>query len=115
MSLQLQNVQRKKERPPAVTDDRTPPKNGVLPKEVYHMRKHQRRNNYDQERASAAAVRKAQAQPRPRKGKAVPSPERMALDVCAAAIRKIRLSGERIPAELNEQYSTLLKQYHATL
>ena len=78
------------------------------------MRKHQRRNTYDMERASAAAVRKAQAQPKPRHRKAAPSPEKIALDECVAAINKARLNGA-VPMELRTQYSELLKQYHATL
>lgn len=79
------------------------------------MRKHQRRNTYDLERASAAAVREAQAQPKPRVKKAAPSPEYVALQECAATIRKARMSGDVVSSELHNLYSALLKQYHATL
>ncbi len=76
-----------------------------------------RRNTYDMERASAAVVRKAQQAPRPRRTKAatVPSPEQSAVHECNEEIKAMRRRGERVPTELHQRYSALLKQYHDTL
>lgn len=75
------------------------------------MRKHQRRNTYDLERASAAAVRKAQAQPPKAKPNKPKSPEQIAMLDCAETIRILRMRGETVPAELHSRYSDMLKQY----
>lgn len=75
------------------------------------MRKHQRRNTYDIERASAAAVRRAQASKQPRRTR---DPEIVAhtnaLLECSRQIISRRMKGESPDPELQKRYTELLEQ-----
>ena len=80
-------------------------------RKLYHMRKHQRRNTYDIERASAAAVRKAQATKQPRRTRNAKVEEHTkALLECSKRIITRRMKGEPPDPELQQRYTELLKQ-----